>query len=297
MPDTDNQFESGQRQDAGQRLRDLIALHEELRLQTELYAEESGEAFEGVAEYAGSYASHMERANRALDVESMTVYGEVMQGVMETTETASRTISGSLGRLLSKEMWNPDAVVRWDRALVGVAQHLTTQLVTGLLTYAARQVMAAVATKAGTVANLAYAASVNQIARAYFTLAAARAASKAVPGAGMLVHEGGAIYHAGGAVRMHSGGLKPDERPAILQRGEYVIRRSAASNLGLLSLDYMNKTGTVPRTATGRPVSVSNHFSIQVLDATDLQRVVSDKIVPILEREQRRGWYAPDERS
>lgn len=56
------------------------------------------------------------------------------------------------------------------------------------------------------------------------------------------VHTSGGAHHAGGAI-LHSGGmaLRSDEVPAILQRGEYVIQRSAVQTLGVPTLDILNR--------------------------------------------------------
>jgi TP901 family phage tail tape measure protein len=51
------------------------------------------------------------------------------------------------------------------------------------------------------------------------------------------VHRG---FHAGGLV-MHSGGLAPDEVPAILQRGEFVMSRRATKRLGTGVLSMLNR--------------------------------------------------------
>jgi hypothetical protein len=57
-------------------------------------------------------------------------------------------------------------------------------------------------------------------------------------------HEGGLVRHQGGSVeKMHSGGLRSDERLALLQTGEYVFRRTAVQALGLNNLQRMNAAG------------------------------------------------------
>lgn len=56
------------------------------------------------------------------------------------------------------------------------------------------------------------------------------------------VHQGGLIKHAGGiGKRMRAGALAADEVPAILQRGEFVIRRSSVSKIGLPKLHELNR--------------------------------------------------------
>lgn len=75
-------------------------------------------------------------------------------------------------------------------------------------------------------------------------------------------HHGGLIYHSGGMVgamlnagmitahggspRMHSGGLRPDERMTILQAGEFVVQRSSVNAKTLGALRNINATGRLP---------------------------------------------------
>lgn len=94
---------------------------------------------------------------------------------------------------------------------------------------------------------------------------------------GLIRHAGGIIprYHNGGGVletaasaartspvvspipqavpvpeRLHVGGLKSDERHAILQTGEFVVRRSAVQKLGVPAMQTIN-TGKLPRMHVG----------------------------------------------
>ncbi|MDA8099990.1 MAG: hypothetical protein M0042_10220, partial [Nitrospiraceae bacterium] len=69
----------------------------------------------------------------------------------------------------------------------------------------------------------------------------------------MLVeHDGGLIMHSGGYVpRFHVGGLSSDERPAILQTGEYVVSRK-----GVAALDRINRGD----------VGSSQNFSVNVIN-------------------------------
>lgn len=68
-------------------------------------------------------------------------------------------------------------------------------------------------------------------------------------------HYGGLIFHGGGFVdsmlragmiTMHGGGLKQDERLAILQSGEYVVRRSSVNPDTMAILQQINRTGRPP---------------------------------------------------
>ena len=81
-------------------------------------------------------------------------------------------------------------------------------------------------------------------------------------------HDGGYIYHRGGMVgamlqaglitphggmtHMHTGGLRPDERMAILQAGEFVIKRSSVNPDTLAMLRSINATGRLPFEMMGR---------------------------------------------
>lgn len=62
---------------------------------------------------------------------------------------------------------------------------------------------------------------------------------------GLIEHMGGLIMHGGGQIagliRAHAGYLASDERPAILQAGEYVIRRSSVEKYGAATFDALNR--------------------------------------------------------
>jgi TP901 family phage tail tape measure protein len=68
-------------------------------------------------------------------------------------------------------------------------------------------------------------------------------------------HQGGLVMHAGGVVRMHGGGLRPDERLAVLQTGEFVWSRDAVNAMGLAQLSALHRFfaqgggGTAPAVA------------------------------------------------
>ena len=282
MSSRDSQSGGGLSPDSqADRLRELIALHEEMQAQSQLYAEQSGEAFEEAARAADLYAESLEDAREAISPERTEEAIELMTSLAEVTESSFQSVGATVGGLLSAEMWNTENVVRWDHAMRRVAMNITAQLITALISFAVKQAVSALATKAATAANLLYAKSLYGIAAAYAALAAARASNKAIPGIGMVVHGGGYIMHSGGPVVMHGGGLRPDERPAILQAGEFVLRRDSVRQIGLPTLDHMNRTGGVPG---GSSQSIS--IEIRALDGADVERVVVDKIVPILERER-----------
>lgn len=108
---------------------------------------------------------------------------------------------------------------------------------------------------------------------------------------GALYHTGGLVLHSGGLVssaaarrgmtgpargyahgpvpRMHSGGSWPglswDERPAILQLGEHVTRRTSVNSQTRPVLEFINRTGQVPQAAAaGGGGGVSVAVTLQV---------------------------------
>jgi TP901 family phage tail tape measure protein len=63
---------------------------------------------------------------------------------------------------------------------------------------------------------------------------------------GLVMHQGGPVmrYHDGGSIlRAHNGLLAPDEVPAVLQRGEFVMRRSAVDQFGVDFMQFVNQGG------------------------------------------------------
>jgi TP901 family phage tail tape measure protein len=70
-------------------------------------------------------------------------------------------------------------------------------------------------------------------------MAAAHAANPNLYGPGF--HGGGQVLHGGGPVRAHGGRAMTDERPAILQTGEFVVQRKAVKQLGVRTLNAINQ--------------------------------------------------------
>ncbi len=78
------------------------------------------------------------------------------------------------------------------------------------------------------------------------------------------------LFHSGGYIpRFHSGGLGSDEVPAILQRGEYVLQRSAVNRLGVDALASLNNGASIP--GGGSPMTVI----INTIDAESTQNWVA----------------------
>jgi TP901 family phage tail tape measure protein len=89
-------------------------------------------------------------------------------------------------------------------------------------------------------------------------------------------HSGGYVYHSGGfvgamlnagmitphggAAYMHNGGLRPDERMAILQAGEYVIKRTSVNSDTINVLRSINATGRLPQEIS-KSISEINRLS------------------------------------
>ena len=67
-------------------------------------------------------------------------------------------------------------------------------------------------------------------------------------------HEGGPV---GDLPRHHNGTLSRDEHPAVLQRGEYVLRRDAVSAIGASNVAEMNRTGQ----AAGGGTTITLHYN------------------------------------
>jgi hypothetical protein len=101
-------------------------------------------------------------------------------------------------------------------------------------------------------------------------------------------HRGGYVYHRGGVVKAHSGYFASDERPAILQSGEYVLPRRAVSGVGLQNLEYMRRTDRLPITTTnsgGGGNNINMTFNINAIDANDFENKIRHSIMPIIKKE------------
>lgn len=115
--------------------------------------------------------------------------------------------------------------------------------------------------------------------------------SGAGAGAGSLLKGMPFIFHGGGTVvgeRHHAGELKSDEIPAILQTGEFVLRREAVRRLGATSLYDLNRTGELP--------APGNTFQIQInvegaaeRDPRALAESIAEPLIEILRREEGRN--------
>jgi TP901 family phage tail tape measure protein len=77
-------------------------------------------------------------------------------------------------------------------------------------------------------------------------------------------------FHAGGLV-MHSGGLAPDEVPAVLQRGEFVMSRRATKGIGVGLLSMLNRMHEGSLSSLPAPVSTGGASSLSMSGNVYLQ--------------------------
>ncbi len=108
-------------------------------------------------------------------------------------------------------------------------------------------------------------------------------------GGGVLSVLTGGMFHWGGLVeswpRHHRGVFAYDEHPAILQRGEYVVRKQAVQAVGRETLETLNRDG---RVAGGSTFNVS----IRVEGGDDPRRTaerIAEPLIEILRRETDRN--------
>jgi len=95
---------------------------------------------------------------------------------------------------------------------------------------------------------------------------------------GSLFPPASVVGHSGGQVpKYHSGGLAQNEVPAILEQGEFVVRREAVDSVGLETLNRINQSGS-----TG---SVNISFAGNVLS----QDFIEDEAIPMIKEAVRRG--------
>ena len=98
----------------------------------------------------------------------------------------------------------------------------------------------------------------------------------------------------GGAVPGH--GFGRDTIPAILEPEEFVIRRSSAQAVGRDSLDFINRTGSLPPGEGGGGVSFNLFTSASDSDATveEITDYVEEKVLPAInDILERRGTPIP----
>jgi len=248
-------------------------------------------------EDAADFYDEMEAMDRgALHTRSDWTRRE-MEELLAETEQWTRFVAdtfGSLadatGRMAADLM--VDGAANAEVAIRRLAKAVVADLVSSLIRWAMHQQVLAALQRAEIVAMQGEIATVGLLTSAYWSLAAAKMAARfhasgAVPGPlGAVLHEGGPVR------RRHLGSLGPDEAgPFVLQRGEYVIRREAAASVGRETLDRINRTGELPASGAASASAVTYEFRIQALDGADVERVVIDRIIPLLEHEKVSGRY------
>jgi lambda family phage tail tape measure protein len=97
------------------------------------------------------------------------------------------------------------------------------------------------------------------------------------------LHEGGSV---GAWPRHHDGVLARDEHPAILQRGEFVVRRDAVRAMGAERLEAINRGESLGGNVTIAPVI---HVTTSSENPRALAERIAEPLIDILNREARRG--------
>lgn len=99
---------------------------------------------------------------------------------------------------------------------------------------------------------------------------------------GQVLHDGGQVqgYNTGGMVPLqgYATGGGVDDVPAMLQEGEFVMRRSAVESIGIENLNRMNRTGQVSG-------GVNINFTGNVLS----RDFIEDEAVPLIKNALRKG--------
>lgn len=89
-------------------------------------------------------------------------------------------------------------------------------------------------------------------------------ATSSYSGSTNVAHAGtgsGGVYHATGGPIVGPGTGTSDSVPIMASNGEYVLKASAVSKLGLGRLDFMNRTGMLPGFASGGYLNIQNVLS------------------------------------
>jgi hypothetical protein len=89
--------------------------------------------------------------------------------------------------------------------------------------------------------------------------------------------------------RHHLGALKDDERPAVLQVGEFVMRRSAVESIGAPALWEMNRTGQLPASGDNYHINISVNATTGESDPRQLAEAIAEPLIAILQREKSRN--------
>ena len=99
--------------------------------------------------------------------------------------------------------------------------------------------------------------------------------------AGLILHQGGQVP------RHHSGVLSRDEHIAILQAGEYVMRRQAVQKIGVSNMEKMNRTGQSQ--GTGAVYNISVSLASTTTNPRQLAAELGPHIVRYIQNENERG--------
>ena len=200
--------------------------------------------------------------------------------------------AATTGRLFAEGIVEGTADV--ERATRSLAKAIIADLVASVMRLTFHQSVQIARQKLIVAQNAVEAASVWNLVAAYRALAAARLAAFAPFGFVLPFHAGGAVMHSGGRAERAHAGLMADEAPYILQRGEYVVRRAAAKSVGYDVMDYINRTGRLP--SPPQPVQVNISLSVSALDSDGIERLTTERIIPMIRRATERGIKAVHKR-
>lgn len=171
-----------------------------------------------------------------------------------------------------------------EKAIKNLAKSIISDLISSIIQLSYQQAITQRLQRLTIAQNLSETASVWNLVAAYQALAVAKMAASTAGGFPFLFfHAGGAILHSGGEIKRAHSGLRPDEvGPFILQRGEYVINKNAARQIGYDVLDFMNRTGRVPTQITTPQININ--LSVSAIDANGIDKLVRKKIIPAIRR-------------
>lgn len=242
--------------EAGQRLLDL---------------ESQKEAIDRYATYAVESELEISQARREIGYQTAEAIANQWVGQVTTMANVTRTTLSSALNSISGQIANGivDQTQDWKKAMQGLLKVMIQMLIKMV---AMKMVMAAISAATG-------------------------GAGGVLGGALGLMHSGGMIMHKGGAVpqRYHSGALlSRNEVPAILERGEFIINRRAVARPGVMRTLTAINSGR--NNALPPIVNETHHhynFSINAIDAENMEEALHSRIIPALEDAERRGAYSP----
>ena len=241
----------------------------------------------GTLTYAENLAAQEQMWNEQTDRMTEKWIGNAYQ-----IEDVMRTAIGGSIRAIGDGIANElvDGTNNWKAAMKGVLKQVISVAIQMLIVYAIQQALKA-ALKAASGAATGGAGS---LAGTMADLAPSGANDGLGGLGGATGGTAGLPFHTGGYVKKaHAGELiRNDETLRRLQFGEFVMNAPMTSRF-LPQLQAMN-SGRAPSGQTTNNNMTSNiSFAITTLDTQTMRDAVIDKVIPILEDEERRRAYEP----